>query len=221
MIPSSRHSRRSQTNDPGETFELTSRAFGNLPTTEEDLDEYLDPDSDASLLERHLVHEIDDESFKDTAILKQPHLFRRFLTFMSHTPLISRFSGVQSYGALPTQDQGSSNDLPKGASSDVGTEDNIKGKLPLLRPSDSTERLRSGQEANEDTARNRFGSRSKNAGPVENAPHDDNIVDIEDGTSSWSDENPPDNSKLVKEPFTHNLSRISLERLVDNDQNTA
>lgn len=208
MVPSSRQSRHVQTNGPAETFELTSSVFGNLQTTEDDLEEDLDPDSDASLLKRHLTYESDDESVKATAILKESHLFRRFLTFMSRAPLISRFSGIQSYGALPTQDQGSSNDLPKGASSNVGTENHKKGKLPLLRPSDSFERLRSAQEANEGTTRNRFGSRSKNAEFIGNASHDDNVVDIEDETGSWSDEDPPDNSKLVKEPFTYYILRL-------------
>lgn len=72
-----------------------------------ELDEDINPDSDASLLRKHFAQVDHSDDSSPSTLPAVLGLLQRFVSFMSRTPLLLRSSpalGTGSYGALPVHD---------------------------------------------------------------------------------------------------------------------
>lgn len=113
-----------------------------------ELDEDINPDSDASLLRKHFTS--NNESHGSLIRTETPvGPFQRLISFMSRTPLLLRSSpaqGTGSYGALPVHDLSFSTDgseIDEEDVDDIRRRDRRKGKGSALRQVVTNESSRS------------------------------------------------------------------------------
>ena len=100
MTSRGRTRRRSPGNQSYQDIPLSSRVSEHR-VCDDELDEDLDPDSDAAFLRKHRSTDPDSAHPKDK--VAEPGLFQRLVAFMSQSPLLKGSSSVKdvaSYGAL-------------------------------------------------------------------------------------------------------------------------
>ena len=145
--------RPSHEDDSTESYLLTptqSRSQSSANYLEEDVN----PDSDASLLQKHRDVEDDDGDGEDelTNTIGSPNILRRFINFMSQTPLLPGSSQAQetaSYGALPAHGPTRAGDIDEEEvdeeeeDDDIRRRDRRKGKSNALRHVDTNESTKS------------------------------------------------------------------------------
>ena len=181
-----------------ESFELATRTPRYRQITAEAPEEDLNPDSDASLLRRHFDDQGGDDSEDDSEKITASNPLRRFLAFMSRNPLISRFSGLPSYGALPTQEDIATDEVVNGASSNASGLEDGKGKASRLQSAESSERLRHDPGFDGGSARNRNVAQTQHSNAAKHLQNvRDSIIGVDGEPANGDDENPSDNSKSV------------------------
>jgi len=154
-----------------ESYELVPR-HQEVDSNLYELDEDINPDSDASLLRKHFTS--NNESHDSLPRTETPvGPFQRFISFMSRTPLLLRSSPAQgtcSYGALPVHDLSSSTDgseIDKEDVDDIRRRDRRKGKGSALRQvvtNDSSRSRHVGRSSNGSTATRRARRRQSEPG---------------------------------------------------------
>ncbi|KAL8711268.1 MAG: hypothetical protein Q9225_007146 [Loekoesia sp. 1 TL-2023] len=177
--------------DHQDCFELTTRRPRRH--IKSDPAEDLNPESDASLLKRHLeeASHDGDEADAERTDLPNPNVWQRLFTLMSRIPLFSRSNpGVDetSYGAIPTRDNNSDDgisDSNEGSFKDFRKQDKRKTHVPQSRSSSESSY---GFEGQSSTANYRI---------AKDGTGEDDVIPIS-GQSTDEDENPPDNSRYLQ-----------------------
>ena len=133
----SRDRPRSRNKEAGfeESFQLVDRVLAQ-EDQDDGFEEDINPDSDASLLRRHRSFDEGESDGEIENTVNGQGPFKRFLAFMSQSPLLRGSSSAQpttSYGALPKRGPRSTKVMSQ--SVDLENEDDkIKGKSSALRP---------------------------------------------------------------------------------------
>lgn len=163
MTPRGRPRSRSSVEERYESFQLVSK-FKDSLDSEDDLEEDIFPDTDASLLRRHQAGDEEEWAHEDKK--SDPGFLQRVIAFMSRSPLIEGSKAARSstvYGALPNQVPNSSPDVLQTHGSDISDDDvqrrgKRRGKSTAIRPTASfasfgSRRRRDGSASH---SRNRF-----------------------------------------------------------------
>ena len=183
-----------------ESYELVTRHQDNDSDLYE-LDEDINPDSDASLLWRHFASSNKShDSLPDTEI--PAGLFQRFISLMSRTPLLLRSSpaqGTGSYGALPVHDLSFSTDaseVDEGEVDDLRRRDRRKGKGSALRQVVTNNSLRSrhGVRASNGSTATQAARRRQSKSGVNPTLPGAHMVPTEIGGTPYEDTSPGTNS---------------------------
>lgn len=143
MTPRGRTRSISTDDHSEESFLLTSRVSKNRNGDDDELEENINPDSDAALLRRH--RSIDQDDLDPEGQIVKLGFLQRVFTIMSQSPLLRGLSSTKdqaSYGATPNQGSISQSEewdeewnLPD--DDDIRKRDRQKGKNSALRPASS------------------------------------------------------------------------------------
>ena len=169
MTPRGRISRRISGDQSYESFHLISKVSKNQ-SWDDDFDEDINPDSDASFLRRHRSIDRDDHDLGDQ--MNKPGFFQRVFGFMSRSRLLRVSSSTKdavSYGALPNQDSRSqSEDWDMTDDDDGRSLDRRKGKSGALKSAASFASF--GSRRRRDESASHSGGRTRRSSLQESTP---------------------------------------------------
>ena len=212
-------------NLPLRSRQLTSEA------EEEEQEEDVSPDSNASFPQRYRGSNIENAFFLN--VVAQSKLLQRIKAFMSRTPLLSVRSSTQSKASYATISndgltiEEDPSELAQDDRDSLQTRQRHKGKRaasrkisttyrdpgPSLRKSASVspERQTPNESAPGSTLTDDIGVPTGDGRKLfeDLAPSSNSVIDVDEDSGKWRDENPPDNSPSVLKHFVPQILRCS------------